>query len=176
MRIDDPTSMTSPQLRGAAISDLPFLEEMLFEAAFWRPSLPRPPFEIGLQRPDLAMLLHGWGRRGDTALLAVSGAAHPLGAAWYRFWSKAHHSYGFVSEHIPELAIGVRREARGRGVGGLLVRELLAEAARQGIAQVSLSVEVDNPAQRLYERLGFERVGREGNAWTMVANAAREGL
>jgi ribosomal protein S18 acetylase RimI-like enzyme len=168
--------MTSPQLREARISDLPFLEEMLFEAAFWRPSLPRPRLEIGLQRPDLARLLHGWGRRGDTALLAVSDAAHPLGAAWYRFWSKDHHSYGFVSEYIPELAIGVRREARGRGVGGLLVRELLAEAARQGIAQVSLSVEVDNPALRLYERLGFERIGREGNAWTMVADAARVGL
>ena|GEM_PF-1775053 len=175
-RTYNPTLMAALRACRASISDLPFLEEMLFEAAFWRPSLPRPSLEVGLRRPELAKLLLGWGRRGDTALLAVSASAHSLGAAWYRFWSKDDHSYGFVSEQIPELAIGVRQEARGRGVGGLLLRELLAEAGRQGIAQVSLSVEVDNPALRLYERVGFEKIGREGNAWTMVANAAREGL
>jgi ribosomal protein S18 acetylase RimI-like enzyme len=164
--------MRSPQLRRASLSDLPFLEEMLFEAAFWRASHPRPAFEIGLQRPDLAKLLRGWGRRGDTGFVAVSAASDRLGAAWYRHWSKEDHSYGFVSEEIPELAIGVRPEARGRGVGGLLLRALLAEAGRQGIVQVSLSVEADNPAQRLYERMGFERIGREGNAWTMVARSA----
>jgi len=142
---------------------------MLFEAAYWRPGVPRPPLELGLRRPDLAKLLHGWGRHGDTAILAVSDSAHSLGAAWYRFWSKADHSYGFVSEHIPELAIGVKQEARNRGVGRRLLRELLAEAASQGLSKVSLSVEVDNPALRLYERLGFEKIGREGNAWTMVA-------
>ncbi len=145
---------------------------MLFEAAFWRPSLTRPRLEVGLLRPELAKLLLGWGRPGDTALLAVSTAARSLGAAWYRFWSKDDHSYGFVSEQIPELAIGVRQEARRQGIGGLLLRALLDEAGRQGIAQVSLSVELDNPALRLYERLGFEKMGREGDAWTMVANAA----
>jgi len=165
--------MASVQVRGARISDLPFLEEMLFEAAFWRPSRPRPPREVGLRRPDLAKLLLGWGRYGDTAVLAASDPAHSLGAAWYRFWSKDDHSHGFVSEHIPELAIGVRREARGRGVGGLLLRALLAEAGQQGTSQVSLSVEADNPALRLYQRIGFEKIGREGNAWTMVANTAR---
>jgi ribosomal protein S18 acetylase RimI-like enzyme len=168
--------MASAQMRRARSSDLPFLEEMLFEAAFWRPSLPRPSHKVGLRRPDLAELLLGWGRHGDTAVLAMSDPAHALGAAWYRFWSKHDHSYGFVSEHIPELAIGVRQEARGRGVGGLLLRELLAEAGQQGISQVSLSVEVDNPALRIYERVGFKKIGGEGNAWTMVANTARESV
>jgi ribosomal protein S18 acetylase RimI-like enzyme len=146
---------------------------MLFEAAFWRPSLPRPPIEVGLQRPDLAKLLLGWGRRGDTAMLAALDPGDSLGAAWYRFWSKADHSYGFVSEHIPELAIGVKRDARNRGLGALLLRKLWAEASRQGVSQVSLSVEVDNPALRLYQRVGFEKIGREGNALTMIANTAR---
>lgn len=164
------------QVRRASISDLPFLEAMLFEAAFWRPALLRPPLEVALRRPDVAKLLLRWGRRGDTALLAVSSHRDAVGAAWYRFWSRDDHSYGFVSEEIPELAIGVREDARGHGVGGLLLRELLAEAGRQAVAQVSLSVEVDNPARRLYEREGFEKIGGEGNAWTMVATAARRGF
>jgi GNAT superfamily N-acetyltransferase len=165
--------MLSSQLRRANRADLPFLEEMLFEAAFWRPSLPRPLPAVGLRRPDLAKLLFGWGRRGDTGLVAISESAHSLGAAWYRFWSEGDHSYGFVSEEIPELAIGVRGEVRGRGVGSLLLRALLAEAGSQGIAQVSLSVEVENPARRLYERMGFLRIGGEDNAWTMLAHTSR---
>ena len=167
---------TSTHVRHASLSHLPFLEAMLFEAAFWRPAHPRPPLEVGLRRPDVAKLLLGWGRHGDTALLAESPHGAAVGAAWYRFWSRDDHSYGFVSEEIPELAIGVREDARGHGVGGLLLRALLAEAGRQGIAQVSLSVEVDNPARRLYERVGFEKIGSEGNAWTMVASATRRGF
>ena len=50
---------------------------------------------------------------------------------------------------------------RGRGIGGALLRGLLAEAAASG-RRVSLSVAVDNPAQRLYARLGFQTVARDG--------------
>lgn len=52
-------------------------------------------------------------------------------------------------------------ERRGRGVGGALTEELLAEAAGSG-RLVVLHVEDDNPAKRLYERLGFVEAGVEG--------------
>jgi ribosomal protein S18 acetylase RimI-like enzyme len=156
-------------LRRATHAELPFLRRMLFEAAYWRPGLARPALELGLERPDLVPLLQGWGRAGDTAVVAENASGELLGAAWYRFWSPACHSYGFVSAAVPELGIGVRSEARGRGVGGRLLRALLAEARAQGVDQVSLSVELDNPAIRLYERLGFRRVGSVGGACTMLA-------
>jgi len=43
---------------------------------------------------------------------------------------------------------------RGRGLGGALLAQLLAEADAQG-KPVSVHVERFNPALRLYERLGF---------------------
>lgn len=43
---------------------------------------------------------------------------------------------------------------RGAGVGGSLLRALLDEA-RDANCAVTLHVEPDNPARRLYERLGF---------------------
>ena len=150
-------------------ADLPFLREMLFEAAFWRPGEERPPLSEELARPDLAKLLAGWGRPGDTAMIAESSGHERLGAAWYRFWSDADHSYGYVRPAVPELAIGVRAEARRLGVGEALLRALLAHASAQGVEEISLSVEFDNPALRLYERLGFRRVGRLGGAWKLVA-------
>lgn len=62
-----------------------------------------------------------------------------------------------------------------RGLGAVLLEELLAEAARRRQPRVLLEVRADNPpAQRLYERHGFRRVGvRRGyypggvDAWVM---------
>ncbi|RJK93488.1 ribosomal protein S18-alanine N-acetyltransferase [Vallicoccus soli] len=56
--------------------------------------------------------------------------------------------------------LAVAPAAQGRGVGGLLLRELLREAGARGCAAVLLEVRADNrPALALYARHGFERVG-----------------
>ena len=56
--------------------------------------------------------------------------------------------------------MAVTPAAQGRGVGALLLQELLAEAGRRGQRTVALEVRADNPtAQRLYERAGFVQTG-----------------
>lgn len=55
---------------------------------------------------------------------------------------------------------------RGKGVGAGLLRALLAEADAAG-KSVSIHVEYNNPALRLYERLGFVKVGEHGISWLM---------
>jgi [ribosomal protein S18]-alanine N-acetyltransferase len=56
--------------------------------------------------------------------------------------------------------IAVRRDAQRHGTGRALLEALLAEAERRRTDQVLLEVAVDNePAQRLYEAYGFERIG-----------------
>ena len=48
----------------------------------------------------------------------------------------------------------------GRGLGAVLLTELMREAARRDCDDVVLEVRVDNDrAQRLYQRFGFEGVG-----------------
>lgn len=59
------------------------------------------------------------------------------------------------------MDIALLPEHRSRGSGGTLVRALLDEAAREG-QRVSLHVEADNPARRLYRRLGFVAVEEVG--------------
>ena len=50
--------------------------------------------------------------------------------------------------------------AQGHGLGGELLRALLAEARRRGAAEVLLEVRAENAAaQQLYARHGFERIG-----------------
>ncbi len=55
---------------------------------------------------------------------------------------------------------------RNRGIGGTLLRTILAEADRHRMA-VDLRVERSNPAKRLYDRLGFTAVGDDGVHITM---------
>ncbi len=64
-------------------------------------------------------------------------------------------------DEIRIVDIALLPEYRNRGIGGALLRDLLAEGARTG-RRVSIHVELFNPAWRLYERLGFAPVANRG--------------
>ena len=63
--------------------------------------------------------------------------------------------------HICNASFAVSPEARGRGVGGLLVRHCLAQAKECGfrVMQFNAVVADNTAARRLYERLGFVQLG-----------------
>jgi GNAT superfamily N-acetyltransferase len=68
---------------------------------------------------------------------------------------------------------GDEPNARGQGVGEKLMRALIAEAARRGLG-LCLSVRSENPARRLYERLGFHDI--PGSAVTSRAGGMSIGM
>lgn len=60
--------------------------------------------------------------------------------------------------------VAVTESARGRGIGELLVGEVIRRAAARGVREVFLEVRPSNAtARRLYERFGFRMVGRRRN-------------
>jgi ribosomal protein S18 acetylase RimI-like enzyme len=66
--------------------------------------------------------------------------------------------------HLFALEVAVDR--RGHGLGGAVVEWVIEDAKRRGCSRVYLEVRTDNPARRLYHRLGFRRVGESFmNAW-----------
>jgi len=66
--------------------------------------------------------------------------------------------------------IALLPEWRGQGIGTLLIRTLLDEATATH-RSVSIHVEQNNPALRLYERFGFQRIQETGVYWLMQWNA-----
>jgi GNAT superfamily N-acetyltransferase len=73
-----------------------------------------------------------------------------------------------ATAHIPEITLAVASQARARGIGTALMQRLLDRAVADRIAALSLSVEPDNAAMRLYLALGFERVGGSGGSITLL--------
>jgi len=57
---------------------------------------------------------------------------------------------GYIPENVL-LFVGVSPSMRGKGIGGILIRRAID--AVEG--DVKLHVEYENPAKRLYERIGF---------------------
>lgn len=59
------------------------------------------------------------------------------------------------------IDIALMPQWRGQGIGGQLLKALHTEAAQSG-RDVSIHVEMYNPALRLYKRLGFQEVAPNG--------------
>jgi ribosomal protein S18 acetylase RimI-like enzyme len=142
--------MAAIVIRQAVPDDLEMLWDFLAMAAY------EPDAAAAKAVPMVGLFLNGWQRPGDFGFIAERNAI-AIGATWARQFSSREESWFYVDERTPEISIGVRESARGQGVGEMLLRSLIAEAARRGL-RLCLNVRSTNPARRLYERLGFEIV------------------
>ena len=146
--------------------DAVLLREMLY-LALWHLPEDRPLPRSVLEETTLWQYVEEWGRRpGDFGLVAedpVTG--EEVGAVWLRklIWPGG---YGYVDNRTPELSIAVVPQRRSRGIGTQLLEKAI-RAVRSRYQAISLSVSPRNPALRLYERLGFVRVGSRGLSLVM---------
>lgn len=164
-------STRSEVRRPARSDDFAFLAARLGEAAFWRPDTPTPTGVEVMEDPRYAKYLEGWPRPGDYGLIAELD--EPVGAAWYRTYSRASHGHGFVGEDVPELAIAVIAARRNQGIGRRLLLDLIGASVAQGFRALSLSVNEHNPARSLYESLGFVLIEQHGKTCVMVRDAGK---
>lgn len=83
--------------------------------------------------------------------LVILDGDEPVGRLYVDRWER----------EIRIMDIALLPHARGRGIGTVLIGELIDEAERSGKA-LSIHVEMENPARSLYDRLGFEPVEERG--------------
>ena len=111
----------------------------------------------------LAKYVADWGRIGDLGFLAIDAkSGKALGAVWARLFVGDDKAYSATDDSTPELAIAVLPEVIGQGIGTTLMRHFL-DVARHEFSAIALNVRADNPALRLYQRLGFEVVSEMTN-------------
>jgi ribosomal-protein-alanine N-acetyltransferase len=117
--------------------------------------------------PSVATIMHdafdprygeAWTTSQCMGMLALPGA-------WLTLASVVGLDMGFAlarttGEEAELLLLATRPAARGRGVGGALLRSVIAEATTRGVVDLHLEVRSGNDAIRLYQREGFHQVGQ----------------
>lgn len=153
------------QIKPLSKIDEPFLREMLYQAIFVPEGSQPPPRDV-IQNPELSRYVNNWGQPGDGGFMALMGD-EPVGAVWIRLLTGENKGYGYVDEETPELSIAILPEYRGQGIGKALMAHLFNEMNGRHPA-ICLSVTEENPAFRLYRRLGFIEIQNDGASVKMV--------
>lgn len=148
--------MTPPLLRGErvalrplAMDDLPFCHAFINDPELRGWLRPLFPTTLDAERAWLeGTIAH------DEAVWAIDDGGRQVGIVGL-------HALSHVHRHA-ELGIGILDgRARGRGAGGEAIRLALGHGfGALDLRRVYLQVLDDNPARRLYERLGFTLEGR----------------
>ncbi len=114
---------------------------------------------------EYAAFSHPWTRGIFTDALASY-------QCWLMFDGSQQVGHGVIQLILDEahlLNITVKPESQGRGLGLRLLTHLMEEATRLGGRECFLEVRESNgSAYRLYERFGFNEVGRRRNYYPVA--------
>ncbi len=151
------------QIRILQKDENPLLKIFLYEAIHV-PEGVEPPDRSIVEKAELKVYTENFGTQsGDNCLVAVING-RIVGAVWTRIMN----DYGHIDDETPSFAVSLYKEYRGRGIGTALMKAMLDLLSSQGYRRASLSVQKDNPAVILYERLGFHTVLENAEEYVMV--------
>ena len=108
----------------------------------------------GAPLPDKVQqnLLNGMRDMPTTIVFIAYDEDKPVGIANCFYGYSTFYAKKLINVHD----LGVVPEARGKGIGGALLRAVTEKAKSEDCCKVTLEVLDNNPARRLYEREGFE--------------------
>ncbi len=149
-------------IRGMRREEYPQLDDFLYAAIYVPEGQEAPPRSI-TRHESLRVYVDAFGDKPDDYCLVAECECCLVGAAWVRIMK----DYGHLDDDTPSLAIALRQEYRGMGIGTRLLENLLGFLKEKGYRQLSLSVQKENPAMRLYTRLGFRLVMDRGGECLM---------
>lgn len=151
-------------IRNIHPQEIPVLDDFLYEAIFIPQGVEPPPRSI-IEQDDLQVYVRGFGEEPHDHCLVAEVDGKIAGAVWVRIMD----DYGHVDDQTPSLAISLYPEYRGQGIGTQLLNQMLDMLRRKGYPQVSLSVQKENYALRMYQKAGFKIVEDRGEEVLMVA-------
>lgn len=147
-------------------SEIPQLDIFLYEAIYIPEGQEKIDKEI-IKLPELSRYIKDFGQDNDICLVAES-ENKLIGAIWTRIYSTTERGYGYVDSKTPELSISVLKEYQRKGVGTRLLKKMIVKFKEYEFEQVSLSVDLQNYALRLYQKFGFVIFESDDKSATMI--------
>lgn len=148
--------------------ELVILEDMLYEAIFQPDENNILPREV-IKQPEIGVYIENWGNPDDLCLVVdVDGKI--IGAVWTRILAGKIKGYGNIDDQTPEFAMSLFKEYRNKGIGTVLMKEMIEKLKEHGYKQTSLSVAKDNYALKMYKNVGFEIITEQEHDYLMLLN------
>ena len=139
------------------------LKDFLYEAIFVPEGVEAPDRSI-IERPELALYYKDFGSGPADNCIVAEADGKVVGAVWTRIMD----DYGHVKDDIPSFAISLYKEYRGKGIGTMMMRQMLQLLKSQGYKKASLAVQKENYAVKMYEKAGFKTVKENDEEFIMV--------
>lgn len=152
-------------------SEYELLKTFTYEAIFIPEGVELPDRSI-IELPELSLYYDEFGSKTDDYCMVADDEGTVAGAAWVRMMD----DYGHVDDHTPSLAISVLKEYRGKGTGTMLLEELFESLKHKGYERVSLAVQKENYAVRMYRRAGFITINENDEEYIMVCTLGTPGV
>lgn len=159
--------MQNITIRPIRKEELGILEDMLYEAIFQKEGEPLFPREI-IYTPEIYLFIDRFGSKEDDYCLVADLNGKIIGAVWIRILDGEIKGYGHIDSQTPEFAISLFKEYRGRGYGTMLMKSMIKYMKDKGYSSASLSVNKDNYAARMYQKLGFGIVQENDEDYLML--------
>jgi GNAT superfamily N-acetyltransferase len=157
------------KIRQIKKTEYDMLAEFLYHAIFVPPGKEPLPRDV-INKPEIAVYINNFGDDKSDCGVVAELDGKIVGAAWTRIIP----AYGHIDGETPELAMSVLPEHRNKGIGTKMLKKLFEALAERGYKQASLSVQKENPALRLYERMGYKTVRENDEDFIMVKDLAKE--
>ena len=141
------------------------LNDFLYEAIYIPDGVEPPPKSI-INCPELQEYVFEFGKRKDDRALVAEVQGNVVGAIWVRIMN----DYGHIDNDTPSLAMSVFQKYRGQGIGTSLVQQLLSMEKSFGYSKISLSVQKNNYAVKMYKKAGFLVVDENSEEYIMTVN------
>ena len=151
------------EIRELRENETGLLKEFLYQAIFI-PEGAEPPDRSVTERPELALYYENFGSRTADHCLVAEADGTVVGAVWTRIMN----DYGHVDDETPSFAISLFKEYRGKGIGTMMMHEMLELLKRQGYKKASLAVQKANYAVKMYQNVGFDIVDENDEEYIMV--------
>lgn len=149
-------------------SEIYILSDFLYEAIFQKDNSSPLPKEI-INKPELNIFIKDFGKPDDYCLVAEVDNKI-IGVVWSRVLSGEVKGYGNIDNTTPELAISIYKQYRNKGIGTDLMKGILKLLKEKGYKRVSLSVQKDNYAVKMYKAVGFKTFKETEEEYIMVCS------
>ena len=154
-------------IREIKTEEVIILEDMLYESIY-QADEKNPISREVINVPKVHIYIDNFGQKKDDYCLVADLNGQIIGAVWIRILADEIKGYGYVDDKTPEFAISLLKEYRKQGIGTRLMQRMISYLMVKDYNQTSLSVQKENYAVRMYQKLGFEIIDENNEDYLML--------